>query len=376
MQPCKLALQQRVLGPGPSPSRSWDGRLQSQSCPRCPRSPRAAPACHVREGADAARRVPDVPHFDVRRGHGEHQSRVAAVLDGNHVVRVTLEGSDFLARHQVPHFAAPVCGRRNVPKSVRLGRGGWSLGGNTPPEHWLPPPTVPEEGSQPQHQGIAGQGSALRAGDRPRRNHPMVAGTSRIPPRQPAPTAPAGQQPPRPPCPPRTFGPGEEQLVGGIQAEHRLGVSFCHGDALQRGCPGILGATHRVNDAPWWERKKQRGGGGVERHRTAQPQGHERARSASPPAPSTAWQCHGPLHLHPARLSKGLCGNPGDPPRSSPCLLPLPHQYRLGKRGLSRGLCYPAEPLTPGQRRPKEPGDPAHRFSGQSGTNRPEALLG
>lgn len=78
----------------------------------------------------------------------------------------------------------------------------------------------------------------------------MVSGTSRILPCQLAPIASAGQQPPCLLCRPHTFGPSEKQLIGGIQAEHRLGVSFCHGDALQRGCPGVLGATHRVNDAP------------------------------------------------------------------------------------------------------------------------------
>lgn len=48
----------------------------------------------------------------------------------------------------------------------------------------------------------------------------------------------------------RTFGSSEEQLISGIQAENRLGVSLCHGDALQWGCPGTLGTTHWINDAP------------------------------------------------------------------------------------------------------------------------------
>lgn len=85
----------------------------------------------------------------------------------------------------------------------------------------------------------------------------MVPSTPHIPLCQPPPTASAGWQPLRPLCPPHTFGPGEKQLVGGIQAEHRLGVAFCHRDALQRGCPGVLGSTHWVNDAPCIGKKEQ-----------------------------------------------------------------------------------------------------------------------
>lgn len=176
--------------------------------------------------------------------------------------------------------------------------------------------------NQPQHRGSAGQGSTLRTRERPRRNQPHGARHFTYSPVPTCSTASAGQRPHL--CSSPTFGPSEKQLVGGIQAEHRLGVSFCHGDALQRGCPGILGATHRVNDAPCVGKKEQAWWGGVEGHGTTQSQGHGRARAASPQASSTARQCNGPLHLTPARLSRGLCGNPGNLPRSSPCLLPLP----------------------------------------------------
>ena len=37
-----------------------------------------------------------------------------------------------------------------------------------------------------------------------------------------------------------TFRPGEEQLVGGIQAEHGLGVTLRHGQTLQGGAAATL----------------------------------------------------------------------------------------------------------------------------------------
>lgn len=67
------------------------------------------PLGNVREGPDALGRVPDVPHLDVGGGHGEHEPGVAAVLNGDHVVGVTLQSRNLLARHQVPHLTAAVC---------------------------------------------------------------------------------------------------------------------------------------------------------------------------------------------------------------------------------------------------------------------------
>ena len=157
-----------------------------------------------------------------------------------------------------------------------------------------------------------------------------MPGTSRIPLCRPAPIVSAGQQPPHPLCPSRTFGPSEKQLVGGIQAEHRLGVSFCHRDALQRGCPGILGATHWVNDAPCVGKKEQAWWGVCGKALCYTIPGAWESKSCLTPSIfhclAVRW-----AHLNPAYLRKGLCGNPGNLPRSSPCLLPLPQQYRLGK---------------------------------------------
>lgn len=66
---------------------------------------------HSREGPDAPGGVPDVPHLYVGGGHREHEPRVAAVLDGDHVVGVTFQGRDLLPRDQVPHLTAAVCER-------------------------------------------------------------------------------------------------------------------------------------------------------------------------------------------------------------------------------------------------------------------------
>lgn len=162
-QHSKQALKELVSGHVPSPCRFWKWLLQRQSCPELPRWSEL----HVREGADAAGRVADVPHFDVRRGHGEHQPRVAAVLDGNHIVWVPLERSNFLACHQVPHFAAAVCARKNMPKSV----GGVSSKGTVAWGRLLslsPHPQGQRKGaSQTQHGGRTGQGSALKTGITP-----------------------------------------------------------------------------------------------------------------------------------------------------------------------------------------------------------------
>lgn len=65
----------------------------------------------LREGPNALGRVADVPDLDVGGGHGEHEPRVAAVLDGDHVVGVALQSGDFLPGDQVPHLTASVCER-------------------------------------------------------------------------------------------------------------------------------------------------------------------------------------------------------------------------------------------------------------------------
>lgn len=108
---------------------------------------------------------------------------------------------------------------------------------------------------------LGSTGSMLRAGGWPRRERPRGAHHTA---HSPVPTCWQGSALL---TPSRTFGAGEKQLIGGIQAEHGLGVSFCHGDALQRGRPGVLGAPHRVDDAPctgekgeaWWGACARRG---------------------------------------------------------------------------------------------------------------------
>lgn len=51
-----------------------------------------------------------------------------------------------------------------------------------------------------------------------------------------------------------TFGPCEQQLVRGVQAEDGLGVALGHGDALQGGRPCTLGSSNGGDDAPSRER--------------------------------------------------------------------------------------------------------------------------
>lgn len=89
---------------------------------------------HSREGPNALGRVPDVPHFDVGAGHREHQPRVAAVFDRNHVVGVTLESCDLLPCYQVPHLAATVCQRQGNNYGEELTSGARELprGGGVP----------------------------------------------------------------------------------------------------------------------------------------------------------------------------------------------------------------------------------------------------
>lgn len=95
---------------------------------------------------------------------------------------------------------------------------------------------------------------------------------------------------------PLTFGPREEQLVRGVQAEDGLGVALGHGDALQRGRPRALGPSDGRDDAPGGGR--ERGGacqlgespGRAMRvargHRAARGPGpDQRAPSAMPPSP-------------------------------------------------------------------------------------------
>lgn len=82
---------------------------------------------HSREGPNALGRVPDVPHFDVRAGHREHQPGVAAVFDRNHVVGVTLESCNLLPCYQVPHLAATVCQRQGNNYGEELTSGAMKL---------------------------------------------------------------------------------------------------------------------------------------------------------------------------------------------------------------------------------------------------------
>lgn len=56
---------------------------------------------------------------------------------------------------------------------------------------------------------------------------------------------------------PPTFGPCEEQLIRGVQAEDGLGVALGHGDALQRGRPRAPGSSDRGDDAPSRERGRE-----------------------------------------------------------------------------------------------------------------------
>lgn len=125
------------------------------------------------------------------------------------------------------------------------------------------PPSHRARGKEPASPRTrAGQGSTLKTGI-----IPVMPNTSHIP------NANLLPQRPHPSCllcPSPTFGASEEQLIGGIQAEHGLGVSLCHRDTLQWGCPGILSATHGVNDAPSQEREN-RYSAGLERHRAHSP---------------------------------------------------------------------------------------------------------
>lgn len=147
--------------------------------------------------------------------------------------------------------------------------------------------------------------------------------------------------------PPHTFGASEKQLIGGIQAEHRLGVSFCHGDALQGGCPGILGAAHWINDAPCMGKKQGWWGRCVERHSTARSYRHGKARGASPQASSTAWQGNGPLCLNSGNSEQTSSWKTWECPHEQPPPNTSAQGHRLRRGG--RGLCSAAEPLQPGQ---------------------------
>lgn len=75
---------------------------------------------YLREGSDALRRVPDVPHFDVRGRDCEYQARVAGVLYGDYIVRMTFQRGNFLASDQVPHFAAPILKKRKGKKEKKM----------------------------------------------------------------------------------------------------------------------------------------------------------------------------------------------------------------------------------------------------------------
>lgn len=76
-----------------------------------------------------------------------------------------------------------------------------------------------------------------------------------------------------------------------------------------------------------WERKKQHGGGDVcGKALCYTVPGAWESKSCLTPSIFHHLVGNGPLHLNPARLTKDLHGNPGNLPRSSPCLLLLPHQ--------------------------------------------------
>ena len=98
------------ISPCPSESNPWPFKVPpSRGVPGGRALAPTPPLGNVREGPDALGRVPDVPHLDVGGGHGEHEPGVAAVLNGDHVVGVTLQSRNLLARHQVPHLTAAVC---------------------------------------------------------------------------------------------------------------------------------------------------------------------------------------------------------------------------------------------------------------------------
>lgn len=192
-------------------------------------------------------------------------------------------------------------------------------------EH-LPPPTGPEDRSQPAPgQDGARQGSTLKTG-----SIPVMPNSSHIPT---ANLLPQHLHLPHPLCPSPTFGPSEEQLVGGIQAEHRLGVSLCHRDTLQRGCPGILGATHRVDDAPSQEREN-RYSAGVERHCAHGPRAWKNTSCLTP----SIFHCPAVRRAPPPERGVSeprSLWKPQESPHGSPCL-PLPQQCRQGKGEAAR----------------------------------------
>lgn len=163
----------------------------------------------------------------------------------------------------------------------------------------------------------------LRAGGWPRREHPR--GAHRIT-HSPMPTCSQGSTLL---APSRTFGAGEKQLIGGVQAEHGLGVSFCHGDALQRGRPGVLGAPHRVDDAPCTGEKGEAWWGAC-------------ARRGAPRVPGArgSTSCLTPSIFHHPAGQRAPCLNPAHPRKcfyGNPGNLPTAWCPRPGAQGWERG---------------------------------------
>lgn len=193
--------------------------------------------------------------------------------------------------------------------------------------------------------------------------------TPHIPLCQLPPTASAGQQLLRPLCPSRTFGPGEKQLVGSIQAEHRLGVSFCHRDALQRGCPGILGPSHWVNDAPCMGKKEQAWWSVCAKTLRYTVPGARESKSCLTPSIFHCLAVRWVTPPEPGMSEQRSLWEPWESPQEQPLPAASAPATWTEKGRLPSGLCSPAEPLTPGQHALKHLGDSAHRSSGQSGTN-------
>lgn len=246
-QHCKLALKELVSGHVPSPCRFWKWLRQSQSCPG------GQSRTYVRVRMQRAEsRMSHTLMYDVDTVN-------TSPVWLQYLMETTLFGCPLREAISWPVTRFHILqlrsvGRRTCPRALEVSPPRARCPGDNTPSEPLPHPQGQRKGaSQPQHEDRTG-------------TTPLTANIS-----QPAPTASASSLPL---CPSPTFGPSEEQLISGIQAEHRLGVSLCHRDTLQGGCPGILGATHGVNDAPSQEREN-RYSAGLERHR-AHSTGHGR----------------------------------------------------------------------------------------------------
>lgn len=118
--PCPLVTVRVDAAAQASPENTWPEDLPARETggvggapagragPWPPPQPRQPGGENSRECPDALGRVSNVPHLDVGGGHGEHEPRVATVLDGDHVVGVALQSRDLLPRYQVPHLTAAI----------------------------------------------------------------------------------------------------------------------------------------------------------------------------------------------------------------------------------------------------------------------------